>query len=219
MQFRMVAPIAVGGLKILPRLTAKYSQNKDGDWGLSPTDIFALILPFDWGTGRAGAGPDLVIPGSNKVGSSEWSYGLAGAVIQRFAQDKVIVGLLLQQVWGRRDVVDLGQPITDPSNPMNPSETEFETGAHPLTINPFVTVQIGKGWYVATNDMVAQYSWEFGGWKFPLGARVGHVIVTPSSSWNLYVEYSSDFATVDWAGAAAKNKIRVNVSMSMPVGG
>ena len=63
-QFRMVAPIKVAGVSVLPRLTVRYSENKDGEWGLSHTDLFALILPFDWGTGRAGLGPDLVIPGS-----------------------------------------------------------------------------------------------------------------------------------------------------------
>lgn len=208
-QFRVVAPIKIGGLSVLPRLTLRYSENKDGEWGLSPTDLFALILPFDWGTGRAGLGPDIVIPGSSKVGSSEWSYGLAGAVIQRFFNDRMMVGLLLQQTWGQRDVYDLGQGV--------PTD-EVETGANPLIINPFINFQLGKGWYIGTNDLVAQYSWEFGGWKLPVGARLGYVLVNPNNSWNFYVEYASDIATDDWPGAAAKNKYRVNVSYSMPVG-
>jgi hypothetical protein len=208
-QFRVVAPIKVAGVSVLPRLTMKYSQNKDGEWGFSPTDLFALILPFDWGTGRAGFGPDIVIPGSSKVGSSEWSYGLAGAVIQRFFNDKMIVGLLVQQLWGERTVVDLGQPVV---------ADEIETGAHPLILNPFITAQLGKGWYLSTNDLVAQYSWEFGGWKVPVGLRFGYVLVNPNNSWNFYVEYATEFATDDWPGAAAKNKYRANVSYSMPVG-
>ena len=210
-QFRMVAPVKIAGVSVLPRLTMRYSQNKDGEWGFSPTDLFALILPFDWGTGRAGFGPDIVIPGSSKVGSSEWSYGLAGAVIQRLFNDKLIVGLLIQQLWGERTVVDLGQPVPIVTD-------EIETGAHPLIINPFITAQLGKGWYLGTNDLVAQYSWEFGGWKVPVGLRFGYVLVNPSNSWNFYVEYATEFATDDWPGAAAKNKYRANVSYSMPVG-
>jgi len=67
-----------------------------------------------------------------------------------------MMGLLVQQLWGRRTVVDLGQPV--------PIVTEeIETGAHPLIINPFINFQLGKGWYIGTNDLVAQYSWEFGG--------------------------------------------------------
>ena len=209
LQYRMVAPIQLGGVKILPRLTVRYSESAGGDWGFSPTDLFALIVPFDWGTGRAGLGPDIVIPGSSKVGSSEWSFGLAGAVIQRFFNDRLMVGLLLQQTWGRRDVYDLEQGV-----PID----EVETGANPLVINPILTLQLAKGWYVATNDLAAQYSWEFGGWKVPVGIRLGYVLVQPKSSWNFYVEYASDLATDDYPGAAAKDKVRVNVSYAMPVG-
>ncbi len=209
LQYRMVAPIQLGGVKILPRLTVRYSESAGGDWGFSPTDLFALVVPFDWGTGRAGIGPDIVIPGSSKVGSSEWSFGLAGAVIQRFFNDRLMVGLLLQQTWGRRDVYDLEQGV-----PID----EVETGANPLVINPILTLQLAKGWYVATNDLAAQYSWEFGGWKVPVGLRLGYVLVQPKASWNFYVEYASDLATDDYPGAAAKDKIRVNVSYAMPVG-
>jgi len=209
LQYRMVAPIQLGGVKILPRLTVRYSESAAGDWGFSPTDLFALIVPFDWGTGRAGIGPDIVIPGSSKVGSSEWSFGLAGAVIQRFFNDRLMVGLLLQQTWGRRDVYDLEQGV-----PID----EVETGANPLVINPILTLQLAKGWYVATNDLAAQYSWEFGGWKVPVGIRLGYVLVQPKASWNFYVEYASDLATDDYPGAAAKDKVRVNVSYAMPVG-
>lgn len=209
LQYRMVAPIQLGGVKILPRLTVRYSESAGGDWGFSPTDLFALVVPFDWGTGRAGIGPDIVIPGSSKVGSSEWSFGLAGAVIQRFFNDRLMVGLLLQQTWGRRDVYDLEQGV-----PID----EVETGANPLVINPILTLQLAKGWYVATNDLAAQYSWEFGGWKVPVGLRLGYVLVQPNASWNFYVEYASDLATDDYPGAAAKDKVRVNVSYAMPVG-
>ncbi len=215
-QYRMVAPIPVGKIKILPRLTLRYTQNKDGEWGFSPTDLFALIVPWEWATGRAGLGPDVVIPGSSKVGSSEWSYGIAGAVIQRFLNDKLMVGLLVQQVWGKRDVVDIGQPVEGPPT-VTPGEGT-ETGAHPLVINPFINFQLGKGWYLASNDLQAQHSWEFGGWKVPIGVRVGYVLVKPKGSWNFYVEYATEFATDDWLGPAAKNKIRANVTYVIPVG-
>ena len=210
-QYRMVAPMQLGSVKLLPRLTLRLSENKDGEWGLSPTDLFALIVPWEWSSGRAGFGPDIVIPGSSKVGSSEWAFGFAGAVIQRFFDDRMMVGLLLQQVWGKRDVVDLSQPV-----PVVTDETEV--GANPLIINPFINFQLGKGWYIGTNDLQAQYSWEFGGWKVPVGLRFGYVLVQPKASWNFYVEYATDFATDDWPGAAAKSKYRVNVSYAMPVG-
>ena len=106
-QLRIVAPIPIaggagaGGVTILPRLTVRYSQNAAGDWGLSPTDFFALVLPFEWATGRAGLGPDVVIPGKDGFGNQNVQYGGAAAVIQRAANDKVIFGILVQQVWGK----------------------------------------------------------------------------------------------------------------------
>ena len=121
------------------------------------------------------------------------------------------VGLLLQQTWGKREVVDLSQPVPVPTG-------ETEVGAHPLIINPFINFQLGKGWYIGTNDLQAQYSWEFGGWQVPVGLRFGYVLVQPKASWNFYVEYASDLATDDYPGAAAKDKVRVNVSYAMPVG-
>ncbi len=214
-QLRIVAPVPIaggaagGGVTILPRLTMRYTENKDGEWGLAPTDVFALIVPLEWSTGRAGIGPDVVIPGSIKVGSNTWAYGLAGAVIQRLFNEKVMAGLLLQQTWGKRDVVDPDQPIPTGMT---------ETGANPLVINPFVNVQLGKGWYLGTNDMAILHSWEFGDWKVPVGGRVGYVLVRPSNSWNFYFEYATEFGTDDWPGAIAKNKIRLNVSYTIPVG-
>jgi len=216
-QYRMVAPIPLGKVKILPRLTIRYTQNAAGDWGFSPTDLFALIVPWEWATGRAGLGPDIVIPGSTKVGSGEWSYGIAGAIIQRFFDDKLMVGLLLQQVWGKRDVVDITQPEEGPPS-VTPGEGT-ETGAQPLVINPFIMYQLGKGWYLGTNDLQAQHSWEFGGWIVPVGARFGYVLVKPKASWNFYVEAATEFATDNWLGPAAETKIRVNVSYAIPVGG
>ena len=208
-QYRMVAPVSLGSVSVLPRLTVRVAENKDGQWGFSPTDLFALIVPLQWATGRAGIGPDLVIPGSAKVGTDEWGYGLAGAIIQRFFNDKLMVGLLLQQTWGRRDVVDPDQPVPTGST---------ETGANPIVINPILSLQLSRGWYVASNDLAAQYSWEFGGWKVPVGARLGYVLVRPGASWNFYVEYATDFVTNDWPGAAPQHKIRLNASFMIPVG-
>ena len=51
-----------------------------------------------------------------------------------------------------------------------------------------------------------------------LSIRRQYVLVLPKNSWNFYVEYATEFATDDWPGAAAKNKFRLNVSYTIPVG-
>ena len=45
-----------------------------------------------------------------------------------------------------------------------------------------------------------------------------YVLVRRKNSWNFYVEWATEFASDDWPGAIAKNKIRFNISYTLPVG-
>jgi hypothetical protein len=206
-QFRMVAPVpikggaAAGGVTILPRLTVRYTQNQQDEWGFSPTDLFALIVPLEWSWGRAGIGPDIVIPGKEGFGTTEWQYGFATAVIMRALEDKLTFGLLLQQTWGK----------TDPSRP-------DEVVAGNLIVNPFANLALGKGLYLSTNDLQAQYNWDTNGLRVPIGARFGYLIVKPKNTWNFYVEYATSVYSDKWTAPAVKNQIRLNVSYTIPVG-
>jgi hypothetical protein len=59
-QLRIVAPVPMKKLTILPRLTFRhYEDLNTGKSGLGNTELFALIIPkfADWGSGRAGIGP------------------------------------------------------------------------------------------------------------------------------------------------------------------
>ena len=146
-----------------------------------------------------GLGPDIVIPGQEGFGNTEWQYGIAGAIIQRFFNDKLIVGLLVQQTWGKSSVENGGAIKS------------------PFVFNPFANLQLGGGWYIATNDMQAQYNWQTEGITVPIGSRFGYVLVQPKKSWNLYLEYATNLATDKWLGSAAKSQIRLNISMTMPM--
>ncbi|WP_297798663.1 hypothetical protein, partial [uncultured Eudoraea sp.] len=55
LQLRVVAPVPLKGLTILPRVTLRhYEDLSNGNTGLGNTEIFALVIPkaTDWGTGR-----------------------------------------------------------------------------------------------------------------------------------------------------------------------
>ena len=82
-QFRLVAPVALKHITILPRVTFRHYENAKGESGMGNTEIFALIIPkaLDWGTGRAGVGPLVTLPGNEKVARDEWGYGFAAAVV------------------------------------------------------------------------------------------------------------------------------------------
>jgi hypothetical protein len=201
-QLRVVAPLpgSMTGLPftILPRLTARYAENQNGDWGFTPTEIFALCIAQDWGSGRWGVGPLVNIPGSSDVGADEWSYGLAGAIVN--GSGNWFYGLLLTQSF--KD-----------AKPGYPSSSD----TNPLGIVPIVSYKLGDGWYVSNGDMVAQYDWDTGGFYLPIALRVGKIFVEEKGSWNIYAEYRTSLIKNNWDGAAHDGSFRLNVTYSMPV--
>ena len=207
LQLRIVAPIPVKGLTILPRLTIRhYEDLETGKSGLGNTELFALLIPdfSNWGTGRAGIGPLVTFPGNPDVARDEWGYGLSGAVVQNAGN--WFMGILFTQSWRGVDPKTLGP---DPQG----------QNINPLGIAPFVNYRFGSsGWYLQTADIVAQYDWNTSSFYLPIGLRVGKVLVWPKSSLNLYVEYKTSAIYENWEGPAVKNSYRLNVSYTIPVG-
>ncbi len=203
LQVRVVAPISLQKLTILPRLTFRHYENSQGEAGLGNTEIFALIIPraWDWGNGRAGIGPLVTLPGDEKVAKDEWGYGLAAAVVN--TAGKWFYGVLLTQSWRAVD------PRT-----LNPGSSD----TNPLGIAPFLNYRLGKGWYVGNGDMVALWDWDSNNLYLPIGVRVGKVLVQEKGSWNFYGEYQTSLVYNDWPGAAVKNSYRVNVTYTIPIG-
>jgi hypothetical protein len=161
-QLRVAAPVPVGGITILPRFTLCDVEGKTNSSGMGSAELFALIVPVEWATGRFGIGPQINFPADEEeLGSTAWRYGFATALIQRAAQDKVLFGVLVQQSWGK----------TDASRP-------DEVVASALAINPFVTIQLGGGYYLHNGEMVLSREWTNGKWLIPIGIRFGKLWVT-----------------------------------------
>jgi hypothetical protein len=203
-QMRVVAPIPLESMTILPRLTLRHYENTNtGDSGIGNTELFALIIPksWDWGSGRVGLGPLVTLPGNDKVAKDEWGYGFAGALVN--ASGRWFYGVLLTQSWQSID------PATLPAG---------KTDRNPLGIAPFLNFRIGKGWYIGNGDMVALYDWDSREFFVPIGVRTGKVFVRPKGSWNVYGEYQTSAIYDTWPGAAVEDSYRLNVTYSMPVG-
>jgi hypothetical protein len=204
-QVRVVAPIPLEKMTILPRLTIRhYEDVANGESGFGNTELFALIIPkaTDWGTGRAGIGPLVTAPGDPSVAKDEWGYGFAAAIVNN--SGLFFYGLLFTQTWRSID------PRTLPAG---------TSDANPLGIAPFLAYRFGSsGIYLQTADMVALYDWNTGGFYLPIGARFGKVFVLEKASWNLYVEYKTSAIYDSWEGSAVKNSYRLNVSYTIPVG-
>jgi hypothetical protein len=202
-QLRIVAPVPMKSLTILPRFTFRHYENPQGESGLGNTEIFAIVIPkaLDWGTGRTGLGPLVTLPGNEKVARDEWGYGLAGAIVNTSGQ--WFYGVLLTQSFRAVDPKTL---------PAGTSDT------NPLGIAPFVNYRLGGGWYVGNGDMVAQYDWDSKKFHLPIGIRVGNVIINKNAStWNFYAEYQTSLIYSSYPGPAVKHSIRLNVSYAIPV--
>lgn len=207
LQLRIVAPIPLKSLTILPRLTVRhYEDVSAGTSGLGNTELFALIVPkaTDWGTGRAGIGPLVTFPGNQDVAKDEWGYGFSAAIVNGSGQ--WFYGLLFTQSWRAVDPEAL-QP-------------ETSSTANPLGIAPFLAYRFGKsGFYVQTGDLVALYDWNTKGFYLPLGARFGKVWVMEKGSINLYAEYRTSAIYKNWQGPAVQNSYRINLTYTLPIGG
>ena len=205
LQLRVVAPVPLKSVTILPRLTVRhYEDVNTGKSGFGNTELFALIIPkaTDWGSGRAGIGPLVTAPGSEGVSKDEWGYGFAGAIVNNTGQ--WFYGLLLTQSWRSID------PRTLPAG---------QSDINPLGIAPFVAYRFGtSGFYLQTADIVAQYDWNTKGFYLPLGLRFGKVFVMEKSSWNVYAEYRTSAIYESWQGPAVQNSYRLNITYTIPVG-
>lgn len=204
-QLRVVAPVPLKSMTILPRLTIRhYEDVNTGNSGFGNTELFALVIPkaTDWGSGRAGIGPLFTVPGDKDVAKDEWGYGFAAAIVNNSGQ--WFYGLLFTQTWRSID------PATLPAG---------QSDANPLGIAPFLAYRFGStGIYLQTADMVALYDWNTKGFYLPLGLRFGKVWVLEKASWNAYVEYKTSAIYESWEGPAVKNAFRLNLSYTMPVG-
>ena len=204
LQVRVVAPIPLKKLTILPRLTLRhYEDLARQTTGLGNTEVFALVVPgfSDWGTGRAGIGPLVTTPGNPDVSKDEWGYGFAAVIVNNTGQ--WFYGLLFTQSWRAVDPIALSPGQSD---------------VNPLGIAPFVNYRFGTtGLYIGTADMVALYDWNGGGFYLPVGLRFGKVWVFNKGSLNIYGEYRTSAIYKNWEGSAVKNSYRLNVSYTIPL--
>jgi len=202
-QLRFVAPVPLGkNLKLLNRLTMRNNEAADRSSGAGDAEYFALFIPIEWASGRWGIGPQVNLPASHpSFGSTEWRYGFATAMLQRLSDDKILAGVLVQQVWGETQI-----------------DGKDGLEAQPITIQPVFNYSLKNGYYLNIGETAFSYDWQNSAWLIPVGLRFGKVFITESgAAVNVYGEYRTTVVYNDWPGSAIKNAIRVNVSYAFPM--
>jgi hypothetical protein len=137
-QLRIVAPLPMKSMTLLPRLTLRHYENPQGQSGMGNTELFVLIIPksLDWGSGRMGIGPLVTMPGNENVARKEWGYGFAAAVVN--GSGRWFYGLLFTQSWrgidpnalppGKSDTNRIGKVFVMPKGSWN-LYAEYQTSA------------------------------------------------------------------------------------------
>jgi hypothetical protein len=87
-----------------------------------------------------------------------------------------------------------------------------------LSINPTIVYQLGNGFYIGNGDYVINYDWYAQKFFIPFGVRFGKAFVSPTTTWNFYVEYSTSVYYDGWPGPVATHAFRVNGQFQIPVG-
>ena len=203
-QLRAVAPIALTkNLTLLNRLTMRNNEAADKSSGAGDAEYFAMFIPLEWATGRWGIGPQVNFPAEDpKFGNQAWRYGFATGLLQRAAEDKILAGVLIQQIWGK----------TDPGDP-------DRQVAQPITIQPIFNYSLDKGLYLNIGETALSYNWDAKAWLIPLGIRFGKIFINKNgSAWNLYGEFRTTVWYDDsWPGSVMNNAFRLNVSHAFPM--
>jgi hypothetical protein len=155
----------------------------------------------EWSMGRFGLGPQVNVPAENaKLGSKAWRYGLAAAVLERMASDKILMGLLVQQSWGK----------TDPSDP-------GAVKSSPITIQPVFNWSLPNAFYLNIGETALSYSWTSKTWLVPVGVRVARLFIADKGTWKFYGEYRTAVIYESWTGGALKSAFRLSGSYTIPI--
>lgn len=203
LMLRFVAPVPLGkNLKVINRFTMRNNEAVDKSSGAGDAEYFALFIPFEWSTGRWGIGPQVNFPAeSSKFGNPKWRYGFASAWLERVG-DKVMTGILVQQIWGQ----------TDPNDPNRQVP-------QPIAIQPVFNYSLKNGYYINIGETAFSYNWDAGAWSIPLGFRFGKVFINEGGSiWNLYGEIRKTiYHSSEWPGSVLDTAVRVNLSYAFPM--
>lgn len=140
-----------------------------------------------------GIGPMFVFPTASKreTGQGKWQAGPAAAVA--FVPEKWLVGMLVQ-------------------NPVSFAGDRDRKDVNALILQPFVTYQMGKGWFVRSQPQLI-FNWKTGEQILPIDLGVGRVFRIGRQNVSCFVE---PFWNITKDGPSPKYGITFGVTLIYP---
>jgi hypothetical protein len=140
-----------------------------------------------------GVGPSFVFPTANKhgTGQGKWQTGPAAAIA--FEPEKWLLGVLVQ-------------------NPISFAGDRNRADANYLSLQPFVTYQLGNSWFVRSQPQMF-FNWKTGKKILPFNLGVGRVFKIGRQNVSCFVE---PFWNISHDGPSPKYGITFGVSLLYP---
>lgn len=164
--------------------------------GLGDLTMIALFAPPPASGWTFGFGPSIVAPTASDetLGQGKWAIGPAVAAV--YLKRTWVAGLLVYQNWS---VIG----------------ADARPGVSQLTVSPFATWYINKGWYLTSSPLLTA-DWEQDPprvWTVPLGGGVGHIVRRGQHAFNFTAHAYYNVVRPD---NAAEWQLRVTTSWVFP---
>jgi hypothetical protein len=168
----------------------------DRTFGLGDLTLTALVAPPPVSGWTFGFGPSIVAPTATDptLGQGKWEFGPAFATV--YTQRTWVAGVVLSQNWS---VVG----------------ADARAGVSRLTVAPFITYYINKGWYLISAPILSAdwYQDPPRMWTVPLGGGFGHVVRKGKHAFNFTAHAYVNAVRPD---GAAKWQFRLTTSWVFP---
>jgi len=164
--------------------------------GLGDVSMSVIFTPPEVSGWTFGFGPSIVAPTATdaSLGQGKWEFGPALGLVR--VQKQWVAGVLLSQNWS---VVG----------------ADAQQGVSRLTIAPFVTYYINKGWYFVSAPILSAdwYQDPPRTWTVPLGGGFGHIVRRGKHAFNFTAHAYVNAVRPD---GAAKWQFRLTTSWVFP---
>ncbi len=193
-QFRAAIPFTIAGINNIARLTLPYvTSNATGPSGVGDMTLFDLAA-FDRSWGRFGVGVVALLPtGANGISAEKWGLGPA-------------MGFVARPGWGNIGLFN--------QNILTVAGDDTRPDVNVSTLQPILSIPLGKGWSVGTSEMTFVYDWDRSEFtSLPLGVKISKLTKISGLPVQWQLSYERNFYDT---GSGARDTIGLTAKLLVP---